>query len=97
MPDTLDVSKMNDHELLLVLHTKFDNVVGDIKDLKDGTTTRITALEYKAEQLETYKASKVDLKTTDERLDRVRTSQNYIIGGLIVLNIALTFINKLLG
>jgi hypothetical protein len=96
MPDTLDVSKMNDHELLLVLHTKFDNVVGDIRELKDGTSTRIIALEHKTEQLETYKASKVDLEKTDGRLDRVRTTQNYIIGGLIVLNIALSFINKYL-
>jgi hypothetical protein len=97
MPDTLDVSKMNDHELLLVLHTKFDNVVTDIKELKDGTTARIAALELKVDQLETYKASKVDLQKTDDRLDRVRTTTNYIIGGLIVLNVALTFINKYLS
>jgi hypothetical protein len=92
MPDTLDVSKMNDHELLLVLHTKFDNVVVDIRDLKDGTTKRIADLEAKTDQLETYKASKVDLEKTDLRLDRVRTTQNLITGGLIIINALLPFI-----
>lgn len=86
----------NDHDLLVELRTEFRGMRTDIKDLKDGTAARLSILEKKTEDLETHKASKDDLKQTDARLDRVRTTQNYIIGGLMVLNLALPFIYQYL-
>ena len=82
----------NDHDLLVELRTEFRGMRTDIRELKDGTASRLAALEKKTEELETYKASKVDLEKTDARLDRVRTTQNLMVGGLIIINALLPFI-----
>lgn len=82
----------NDHDLLVELRTEFRGMRTDIKELKDGTAARLSSLEKKTEDLEAYKASKDDLAKTDSRLDRVRTTQNLIIGGLLVINALLPFI-----
>jgi hypothetical protein len=86
----------NDHDLLVELRTEFRGMRSDIKDLKDGTASRLSALEKKTEDLETYKASKQDLEKIDARLDRVRTTLNYMVGGLIIVNILLPFIIRYL-
>jgi outer membrane murein-binding lipoprotein Lpp len=92
MPNTIDVTKLNDHELLIVLHTKFDSAIADLKELKDGTSTKITLLQAQVDQLEKYKASVEDLKATNTRVDRINTRQNMMMGGLIVINILIPFI-----
>ena len=51
----------SDHDLLIELRTEMQNVRNDIKDLKDGTTARIKALED----------SKVDLRDFKEIQKRV--------------------------
>jgi|SRR5581483_1316458 len=94
MPDSLDVSKLNDHELLLVLHTKFDVALGDLKELKEGTAAKLASLQAQTDQLEKNKASKVDVERVSERIDRSNTRLNMIIGGLIVVNVILPFILK---
>ena len=86
----------NDHDLLVELRTEFRGMRGDIKDLKDGTATRLAALEKKTEDLESYKASKKDLEKTNEQVDRMNTRQNIMVGGLIVINAILPFIIKYL-
>jgi RNA-binding protein YlmH len=86
MPDSIDVTKLNDHELLLVLHTKFDVMREDMTEIRNGTAIKLAELDLKTAELEKNKASKVDLEKTDSRLDRVRTTQNHMIGGLILLN-----------
>jgi len=35
----------NDHDLLIQIGTKLDRAILDIKELKDNTTSRVTALE----------------------------------------------------
>jgi hypothetical protein len=86
----------NDHDMLVELRTEFRGMRDDIKDLKDGTASRLATLEKKTEELETHKASKQDVEKIDSRLDRVRTTLNYIVGGLIIVNILLPFIFKFL-
>lgn len=82
----------NDHDLLVELRTEFRGMRNDIKELKDGTTSRLAALEKAVDDLETNKASKVDLEKTNERVERINTRQNLILGGLILANILLPII-----
>lgn len=83
-----------DHDLLIELRTEMRGMRVDIKDLKTGTSDRLTDLTTKYESLEANKASKVDLANTDTRVDRVTTRQNIMIGGLMVVNILIPFIYK---
>lgn len=83
-----------DRDLLIELRTEMRGMRTDIKDLKDGTSNQITDLTIKTEELETHKASKVDLDNVITRLDRVTNRQNLMIGGLIVINVLLPFIYK---
>jgi len=90
------MSEINDHDLLIELRTEMKGMRIDIRDLKDGTTQRLTEVEHSVIELEKNKASKVDLDATNERVDRVTTRQNLMIGGLLVINILLPFIFKYL-
>ncbi len=92
----MDQELTNDHDLLVELRTEFRGMREDIKDLKDGTASRLNALEKKTDDLEAQKATKQELEKIDTRLDRVRTTLNYMIGGLIIVNILLPFIIKYL-
>lgn len=94
MSDSLDVTKFNDHELLLVLHTKFDVMRDDMKEIRDGTTVKLNELDLKTGSLEANKASKVDVGKLEERLGRVETRLYLIIGGLTVVNFLIPFIAK---
>jgi len=49
MPDSLTTK---DHDLLIRLEAKLDQVSIDVKDLKDGTTQRIAILEARMDELE---------------------------------------------
>ena len=42
----------NDHDLLIRLEAKLDQVILDVKDLKDGTTMKIANLELRVNELE---------------------------------------------
>lgn len=90
------MSDQSDHDVLIELRTEVKGMRTDIRDLKDGTTKRLADLEHQAIELEKNKASKVDLDTTNERLERITTRQNLMIGGLLVINILLPFIFKYL-
>ncbi len=81
-----------DHDLLIELRTEMRGMRIDIKDLKDGTSTQITTLFKKVDDLETFKASKNDLDTTNAQVNRMNTRLNMILGGLAVLNILLPII-----
>lgn len=96
MSESLDITKLSDRELLIVLVTKFDVLDKNVNDLKDGTNKELHELERKVGDLEAYKASKIDLEKSDSRLDRVRTTQNVMVGGLLVINALLPFIIKYL-
>lgn len=88
--------EINDHDLLIELRTEVKGMRVDIRDLKDGMTKRLADVEHQVIELEKNKASKVDLDTTNQHLDRVSGRQNLMIGGLIVINVLLPFIIKYL-
>lgn len=81
---------MNDHELLLVLHTKFDIALQELQELKNGTTTEIAVIKTKLETLEREKASKQDQEALEQRMGRLETRYATFVGGLVVLQIAIT-------
>jgi hypothetical protein len=90
------MSDQSDHDVLIELRTEVKGMRVDIRDLKDGTTKQLSDLEHQASELEKNKASKKDLDATNERLERITTRQNLMIGGLLVINILLPFIFKYL-
>ncbi len=49
----------NDHDLLIQIATKLDRAIQDIKELKDNTTARVSALEDE-------KANKIDLSSHEK-------------------------------
>lgn len=42
----------SDHDLIIRLDTKFDQMAIDIKELKDGTTARLASLEQRVNAIE---------------------------------------------
>lgn len=44
--------QQNDHDLIIRLDTKFDQMASDIKELKDGTTSRLVELEQRVDTIE---------------------------------------------
>lgn len=51
-----DVSKMNDHDLLVTMHEQIKGLKEDIKDLKDGTGERLNDHETRIRRLELWGA-----------------------------------------
>src|SRR5581483_7111988 len=50
----MDTSKLQreDHDTLIRLETKFDQMLNDIKEVKDGTAARLSALEIRMADVE---------------------------------------------
>ena len=66
--------QQTDHDLLIELRTEVANIRADIKELKDGTTSRIETLEKdKADRVEVQALEK---KVNDDIEVRVRTLEN---------------------
>lgn len=53
-------ANMTDHDLLITLHEQIKNVRTDIKDLKDGTGSKLTDHEARIRVLETNQIDKKD-------------------------------------
>ncbi len=49
-----DVTKMNDHDLLITMHEQIKNVRLDIKELKDGTDIKLADHEVRLRRLELW-------------------------------------------
>lgn len=63
---------MNDHDLIIKIHTIVERLVVDFKDIKDNTVTRI-------ENLELHKANKIDLALEIEKIEKkvAKTDQDF--------------------
>lgn len=62
---------MKDHDMLVTLNTKMDGVVVDIKDLKDGLSTRLSAVETRVKIIED-KTVVVDPVNLPKDLDKIK-------------------------
>ena len=49
-----DISKMNDHDLLVTMHEQIKGIKSDIRDLKDGTSTKLSDHELRLRRLELW-------------------------------------------
>lgn len=77
MPD-----QPNDHDLLIELRTEMRGMRADIKDIKEGTTARLTALENN-------KMDKTDSDKVSEDFEtRLRFIERYVWGAIAVLGAA---------
>lgn len=56
-----ELSKMNDHDLLVTMHEQIKGIKNDIKDLKDGTSTKLSDHESRIRRLELYGAIAIGL------------------------------------
>lgn len=56
-----DLSKMNDHDLLVTMHEQIKGIKNDIKDLKDGTSIKLADHEARLRRLELYGAIAIGL------------------------------------
>ena len=69
---------MSDHDLLITMHEQIKGIKGDIKDLKDGTSTKLTDHENRIRGLETS----------------ITAIKTYGAAGLILIGIAEFLITK---
>ncbi len=49
-----DISKMSDHDLLITMHEQIKGIKADIRDLKDGTSTKLADHELRIRRLELW-------------------------------------------
>ena len=52
---SIDQLNSRDHDTLIRVESKVDQLVKEVKDLKDGTTIRIIALETRMDNMETVR------------------------------------------
>jgi len=86
----LDPQKLSDHELLILLHERQGVMGSDVKDLKEGTTTQLTAQGVKLDLLETHKADKAELEALKRQVGRLTNYVWFAWGALAILQIGLT-------
>jgi hypothetical protein len=72
----------NDHDLLIQIATKLDRALVDIKELKDNTTARVTALEEE-------KVNKTDFDVAAKKIDSLERLVYIGLGIVLTLNVAL--------
>jgi cell shape-determining protein MreC len=97
LAQTIDTSKLTDRELLLILHERVTTISSDVREVKDGTASKLATLESKVEQLEKQKApaSEIDklqnaLDARDRQINRLNNYLWFAFGALAVLQLAMT-------
>jgi hypothetical protein len=101
----IDPTKLSDRELLLILHERVFAMTGDVKELKDGFSARLAAVEARMDVLQEHKADKRETDGAFEKItlnNEARTVQinkltNYVwfaFGALAILQIVLSIVMK---
>ena len=92
--NTLDVAKLTDRELLILLHERQGVMGDDVKVLKEGTSEKLALMALETAALKETKAD----KTVVERLERSQQRLfNYLwfaFGALAVLQIVIPLVIK---
>lgn len=91
-------SNMNDHDLLVTLHTQMELVLIDIKEVKDNTVGRISILESnKMEKADADKAITEALKNASnihsDFESRLRFIERYMWSALAIVSLAMFLLN----
>lgn len=86
----LDISKLSDRELLLLMHERQAVMGGDVKELKEGTSQQLTAQSVKLDQLEIHKADKGEVESLKRQVSRLNNYLWFAFGALAVLQIVLS-------
>lgn len=77
----IDEKHSADHDLLVTIHTKLERALDDIRELKDGTTSRITHLEAE-------KTDRKDFETLQKDYDnRLKWLERIAYGGIGILSV----------
>lgn len=84
MSDGHNPLKIEERDLLIELRTEMKAVRDDIKELKDGTATRLSILEAD-------RVTQKDLHDHETRIRRLEYSLAIAIGGFIVIQLALNY------
>jgi hypothetical protein len=71
---------MNDHDILIVVHTKLDRVLADVQELKNNFAGRIDDLEIDYDNLS---RSIISLKTELDTKSTLSSGRNTIVWSLI--------------
>lgn len=95
-----DTTRFSDHDMLIRLDTKFDNLAIQMKTATDGLATRIVALETKADQVDVYHA-KIDLNRFEEDAKWIEGFRSnlklFIFIGLPIYGAVIAFVSKLIS
>jgi Mg2+ and Co2+ transporter CorA len=87
----LDYTKLPDHDILLILHTKVEGMTATVDRIDRNTTSQLDNLENRVDAVEKGKTEKT---TSDQLARRIGRLENYLwfaFGALAVLQIVLKF------
>lgn len=92
----LDHTKLTDHELLILLHSKQEQMGVDVKEIKDDTKEKLAQLSAKVDALEQHKVDKTEFVTLQKNNEsqgrQIGRLTNYLwfaFGALAILQIVL--------
>jgi len=92
------IKSMNDHDLLIVIHTTVKHLIENMKELKDNTVDRVTSLELEKmsrdEAERRHKESDGIHRDHELRLRRLETWGAMAAGGLFVIELLLKYYIK---
>jgi hypothetical protein len=90
--------KITDHDLLIELRTEMQNVRNDIKELKDGTATRIQSLEK--DKADRHIVDGLQRTVNEDHEVRIRTLEsskgNYFTAMLIYTGVGVAMIGLII-
>lgn len=85
----------NDHDVLIELRTDMKSVKQDIKDIKENTAARISALEQDRVTQKEFHDHETRLRYLEERrIPRLENRIAYWAGGFAVLLIVIELLSK---
>lgn len=81
--ENLDRLQRADHDILIEVRTNVSNMASDVREIKDGTTLRITAVETRLDKVEENQVkTQTVLRTLQWVLGAVVASVSFIIATL---------------